>query len=296
MEIMLALLPVYLLAFLVAILKAKKILSNDSSVYLTPILFKIVAPALIFSILAQTTIDFGTLALLGYAVIFFVFFVIIFSFFKKFAGNDSKTQRAALVGGVSFAIGTVAYPIIQSAFASEVFAQVVVIDLTLVILFMLAAPIFAVGRVDAKSVGKLLLTDPILWSVYLGIGVSLFGIQLPSEVMKIFTFAGSGFSFLSAVILGFVVTIPTREQLKNVASMTIIKIAIWIILSIVLMQLPLPLITKQAIIMSISAPVGLFPVMYAEQYKLDKEFTAQWAIVNTFFMVLLYPFVVAVIQ
>lgn len=295
MQVLANLAPLYLIALVSYILKQRKVFSEDTAKVLVPIMFKLSGPALVYVAISSQHLDASSLLLIGIGAASFLVFWVVFGLLSKRLVAGDATQKALLLGGLSFAVGTIAYPLIQLSFPQSVFAKVVIIDLTLLILFMAIAPLLVSKESGIAKLTATLTRDPILWAVYLGVAASLLKIQLPQELFQVFQFAGNSFSFLSAVLLGVTVTVPSLEQFKKVFSAVAVKIMLWIMLSALIWFLPLSLEIKQATIMTISAPVGLFPVIYAKLYGLNEEFVAQMSVVGVFVTLFLYPLVIALI-
>jgi predicted permease len=295
MQVLANLAPLYLIALVSYILKQQKVFSEDTAKVLVPVMFKLSGPALVYVAISTQRLDASSLLLIGIGVLAFMVFWIVFGMLQKKLVTGETTQKALLLGGLSFAVGTIAYPLIQLSFPQSVFAKVVIIDLTLLILFMAIAPLLVSKENGKAKLVATLTKDPILLAVYLGVAASLLKVQLPQELFQVLTFAGDSFAFLSAVLLGVTVTVPSMEQFKKVFSAVTVKILLWVMLSVLIWFLPLSLEIKQATIMTISAPVGLFPVIYAKMYGLNEEFVAQMSVVGVFVTLMLYPLVIAVI-
>lgn len=284
--------PLYVTMLLTVYLKRKNILKEELSAMLRPLFFKVSAPALIVLILSSVAVTSQTALLIVWGIALFGLYAAIAVITQRVMGGSIMSQRAAGMALTSFAVGTVAYPLIQSVFSSEVFSRVIIIDLTLLVMFMATAPLWAEkGSSNVKGIVTLLTTDPILLSVYIGLALSIFRVTLPIEIVKILNLPAQAFSFLGAVMLGLSVTVPSQEQIRQVGKLVLIKIVPWIVLWAVL-RIFVPLDTLRAIILCISAPVGVMPLVYAEELKLDKQLVAQGIVVNTFIMVILYPLLI----
>ena len=262
MQVLLNIAPLYLLALLAYLLKARKVLPAETANVLIPILFKVCGPALAFVAISGQIFNATSLVLIALGAGAVLIFVGVFSIFSRRLIAEESTQKVLMLGGISFAGGTIAYPLIQLSFNSAVFAQAVIIDLTLLVVFMALAPVLVSKENGTKRLQETLLKDPIFWAVYLGILVSIFHLAVPEWIMKVASFASGSFSFVSAVLLGVTVALPSLLQLKKVTSGVSIKLVLGILLCIIVWYLPLPLITRQAFVLMVSSPIGMFPIVY----------------------------------
>lgn len=298
MNVFFNLAPLYVIAAISYFLKHRGIFDKDTAKVITPIIFKVCGPALVYLSLSKQHFDKSSLILIGLGMSFFFIYLLIFQVAKKYLAKEAKTQQALLLGAISFAVGSVAYPLVQVSFPSEVFAQVVILDLAMFILFLGLGPILvSTESNNKKAVFDLLLKNPILIAVYIGALASLTKFVTPAPLLSIVSFAGLSFSFLAAVLLGVTISIPTKEQFRRVTSAVGAKILVWIIIGLLCwFFLPLPIQTKQAIIMTISAPTGIFAIVYSRQYEQDGDFAAQMSVVGVFLMLVFYPILISLIS
>ncbi|WKZ24305.1 MAG: hypothetical protein QY312_01705 [Candidatus Dojkabacteria bacterium] len=293
--VLLNLFPLYATVFLSYLLKRYKVFPPQTADVLVPLVFKLAAPAVVFLALSAQTFGVSSLLLVLLGVISFFFVVGFFLISRRVISPRLETQNAFVLGGISFAVGTVAYPMLQLLFPSQVFAEAVIIDLTLLILFLSIAPLLVTRERNTSKLRETLLYNPILWAVYAGLAVSFIGISLPEGIVKFTHFAGDSFSFLAAVLLGVTIQLPNREQLQRVLLAVVLKNGAWIMLAWLIMLIPHIESYRHAFIMTIAAPVGIFPVIYAKLYGQDDEFAAQFSIVSVLFSLLIYPLLLWII-
>jgi hypothetical protein len=209
-----------------------------------------------------------------------------------------KQVRSALFLVLSY--GNVAYlgiPVLQNSYGEAAVPLAGVIS-SVYIFWMLTLGITLIElhsdqRMTAKEFVKYQLGNPLMLSVFIGLVLVLFKIQLPVVINEtIQLFAGS----VTAVVLfslGIFLGLHRAGNLRDWATALAWSVAILLVLPfafyLVVKNLGLSELQLKSTVLEAAMPLGLTPYALATQYKLETSLIARIVVVSTLLSLISIP-------
>lgn len=294
--------PLFFTIGVVIFLRYKKVLKKEDAKSISPLLFKLVLPFFVFTLLYEINIDSTDLNVSIFLIIIhFLLLLSIIGVGKVFNIKKQLTGTLLLLA-LAYSVGPVVYPFVQMNFDENIFGKVVLLDMSMFLMIMILAPIVAAvfnhdDKFNLRKIGKSLITDPILISLVLAVIVRVLGINVPEPFIKSFEYIGSSFSFLVAVFVALTLTLPSLQRVKLLLGLTLFRFisAIGIGFLIIVIVAPSEEM-KIALLMTLFTSFSSFPLVYTDKYKLDSDLVAQASIFSRIFAFILIPILIAVIK
>lgn len=292
--------PIFLTIAIVLLLKNRKIL-KDSKEVIAPLIFKFVLPFFVFSILYKVSFSADDLGLLVLVVILNILMMILFYAVFRLFKIANYIIGAGIICVIAYSVGPIIYPFVSLNFSQEIFSKVVIIDITLFVMIMILAPIIAAlfdtkAKINLKNVGKNIVTDLVLVTVFITLVLRIINIQVPESILKTADYIGAPFSLLATIYLALSLKKPDLSRVKLILSFVIARFVISIVgaLFIIAVLNPSSDLTK-ALILTFYSPISSFPLIYTYKHNLDSELVAQLNIVSVIIIFLTYPILITVL-
>lgn len=254
-------------------------------------------PALIFSALAKTKIDFhefGNLIIYNSAYIVISIFLAfpVAKILKLSVPTRSTLFLALCFGNISY----LGIPVLQSTYGDGVLPDATMISAVyLVWLFTLC--IFLVEKFSNEHQGwqqqlKTFLTNPLLLSVFFGILVSVFHVNIPSVLMKtVDLFAASVTAlvlFSLGIFLGFQPVGKFREWIPVAGFSLVILLVLPFIFYMIVGQM-FDKTHYRSWVLDAAMPMGLTPYVLSVRYNLNTSFASKVVVLSTILASLSLP-------
>ena len=249
------------------LLKSKGICKREHGQFLSTIIMNITLPCALLSSINNLEI---TPVLLIALLIGFLGNVITNVAGYFITAKETPMNRAlAMINMSGYNIGTFTLPFVQSFFPASAIAYVCLFD-TGNALMCLGGTFTAASVVvstDEKPtfhniIKKLFSSIPFCTYIVLFF-LSLFHIAIPNRVLMVTSIAGNANAFLAMLMIGIMLEINLDfSEIKTIKKLLIGRYTISIILSLIIyFVLPIDIIVKQMIILTLFAPVsGVAPV------------------------------------
>lgn len=249
------------------LLKSKGICKREHGQFLSTIIMNITLPCALLSSINNLEI---TPVLLIALLIGFLGNVITNVAGYFITAKETPMNRAlAMINMSGYNIGTFTLPFVQSFFPASAIAYVCLFD-TGNALMCLGGTFTAASVVvstDEKPtfhniIKKLFSSIPFCTYIVLFF-LSLFHIAIPNRVLMVTSIAGNANAFLAMLMIGIMLEIKLDfSEIKTIKKLLIGRYTISIILSLIIyFVLPIDIIVKQMIILTLFAPVsGVAPV------------------------------------
>lgn len=249
------------------LLKSKGICKREHGQFLSTIIMNITLPCALLSSINNLEI---TPVLLIALLIGFLGNVITNVAGYFITAKETPMNRAlAMINMSGYNIGTFTLPFVQSFFPASAIAYVCLFD-TGNALMCLGGTFTAASVVvstDEKPtfhniIKKLFSSIPFCTYIVLFF-LSLFHVAIPNRVLMVTSIAGNANAFLAMLMIGIMLEIKLDfSEIKTIKKLLIGRYTISIILSLIIyFVLPIDIIVKQMIILTLFAPVsGVAPV------------------------------------
>jgi predicted permease len=291
-------LPLFLIIFTGILFSRTKV----ASAYWIDILNKyalwIGFPALVINSLSRLEIIDGPVTqLVIYNSLFIVCCILLAYPFSAILKLSNHRRRTLFL---IFAFGNVAYlgiPVLQNVYGDDILPVAAILSAIyvfwLLTLGLILVEVHGEGHFHPTKLLIRLLKNPLLISVFIGIVLVVFQIQLPSAVGKtISMFAGSVTAvvlFSLGIFLGYQKMGTLRDWTISLAFVFITMILFPAIYWIFLRKSDIPSSFMQASILDAAMPLGLTPYALAQQYNLDTPFTARLVVLATLMSIIILP-------
>ena len=208
---------------------------------------------------------------------------------SKFPEEDRKVFRYSIINtNASF----VALPILNAILGSlgSVLTSVALIPIR-ISLWTIGLAIFIDEKDTAKKV-KAVLLNPSMVANYIGLVIMLLPVEYPAFIRRTFTTAGNGTTFLSMMIVGYVVS---KIELKKIIHPSVLYYCL-----IRLIVIPLALlavmklfgaddISTAVCVVIAGVPAGSFTAMMAARYHSNETLAGQVVFLSTLFSIITLP-------
>ena len=257
------------------IFKKKGFFKNEDGVLLSKIIMNITLPAALITGTNGFKINILTIFIIfigAFSNIFGIFFARIVD--RKIS---SKSEAINIINCTGYNIGNFAIPFAASFFEPTALVYMALFDIGNSV-FVLGGS-YAIAKNKVKGKGGINLKNifkslsksfPFLVYVILFI-MAIFKILVPKEILIISTLIGSANGFLAMLMIGIMLEINlTKKQVKQVSKLLGIRYLSNIILAIAgYFLLPIPLLTKQMIVLVLFAPLSTISAVYSKMIDED---------------------------
>ena len=246
-------------------------------------------PALIFSALAKTKIDFKEFENLilynsGYIIISIFLAFPIAKLLKLNVQTRSTLFLALCFGNISY----LGIPVLQNTYGDGILPDATMISAVyLVWLFTLC--IFLVEKFSNTHQGwkqqtKTFLTNPLLLSVFFGILVSALHINIPSVLMKTVDLFAVSVTALVLFSLGIFLGFQPIGKLREWIPVTGFSLVILLVLPLIFYVFVDQLFDKvhyRSWVLDAAMPMGLTPYVLSVRYDLNTGFASKVVVLST---------------
>ncbi len=270
--------PIVVFFLLGYVFKRLKLFRKEDGSVLLNLVFYLTMPALTFSSLFDTPLDFQLLYLPFIPLIIMIFTYLIGRLFLSIRKYETKTAGTFLIGSMIMNTGfTLGF--FHAGFGSEGFTKAILFDLGNSFLIFTWVYFIAVkagaqeGHSKMKLFKKIFLLPP-LWALILAIALKESQIKVPDVCMRFFDIAGQPTIPLIMLALGLYFE-PALHHLKRSFAVISIRMFGGLLISLLLIKFfSFDLITSVVIIGSSAAPVGYNTLVFSGMEDLDKDFAA----------------------
>ncbi|MDX9882801.1 MAG: AEC family transporter [Prolixibacteraceae bacterium] len=290
-------LPLFLAILTGALFSRHKSVNGDWVRILNDYALWIGFPALIFSALAKTNInfsEFGNLIIFNSAyIVFAVFLAFPISSIFKLGIQVKRTLFLVLAyGNVSY----LGIPVLQNTYGDAVLPEVTMIS-AVYLFWLFTLCIFLVEKYGDNRHGwlhqlKSFALNPLLLSVFLGIVVSVVKIEVPVVLMKTIDFFGTS---VTAVVLFSIGIFLGSQPIGNLRDW--IPTAGFSVLILFILPLVFYLVVScffynvhyRSWVLEAAMPMGLTPYVLSARYGLDTRFASRLVMMSTVLAMLSLP-------
>ncbi len=222
--------------------------------------------------------------------------ILVFPAAKMF-GLSAETKRTLFLilpfGNVSY----LGIPVLFNAFGEAVLPEAAIIS-AVYVFWLLTLAIFLIEiygeeKTNWRKVGKSLVQNPLLLSVFAGLAIVVFQIKLPEFVTKtIELFADSVTAvvlFSLGIFLGIQKLGRPKEWLQVVVLTLVTMLVIPYIFYRTVLLFPVENVNLTAIILDAAMPLGVTPYVLSVQYKLETTLVARVIVFGTILSMLIIP-------
>lgn len=228
--------------------------------------------------------------------------LLVYPFSALFRLPNLKRRTLFLI----FAFGNISYlgiPVLQNVFGNAILPVAAIISAVYLFwLFTLAIILIEVHGDNRSSPLKIaggLLKNPLLISVFVGVALVAFNIELPPVIGKTIGLFAESVTAVVLFSLGMFLGFQKKESWKSWLSpalfvfitMILFPAVFWLILR----NSSLPADYMQASILDAAMPLGLTPYALSQQYKLDTPFAARLVVLATFLSIFILSGWIAVL-
>lgn len=260
--------------------KKWKILKKDDGNVLATIIMNITLPCALLSSVGVIEIDVAMLTLLILGVIFNVAMV----FLGYLASSKYKPIRrsAYMINCSGYNIGNFTLPFVQSFFPGMGVAYVCMFDVGNAIMCLggtFAIALAVCNKEENISVGSVIkrLTSSIPFMVYIVIFIlSVFSLSIPTSILSITNYIGNANGFLVMLMIGLLLEIKMdRRDAKDVILILGIRfISSGIFAALCYWLLPLPILARKILVLSLLAPVSTMATVFSRRCGYEKDMPA----------------------
>jgi predicted permease len=283
-----AILPVFIMALLgFALAKSGRAMDGGTTAFLVA---TVGTPALVFSNLATTPFNSGTLASLAAAtVIAITFYLVVGAITLKASGLKLRTYLPSLAFPNA---GNLGLPLALYAAGQEGLNDAIIIFAVTSIANMTAGQVIAAGRGKWARA----LRSPILPAVALGIACAYFRVALPLWLTNTLSLLSGLTIPLMLLMLGTSLAKIQVTGFPRAAALSVLRISMGTAAGFVLASAfgftgP----ERVAFVLQCAMPVAVYNYLFAQMYNNDPEEVASLVIVSTVLSVATTPILLAVL-
>ena len=291
-------LPLFLVIFAGVLFSRTKV----SSEYWVEILNKyalwIGFPALVIFSLMQLNLEgksYTSLIILN-SVFIIVCMLLAFPVSKIFGFSLNMKRTLFLIlpfGNVSY----LGIPILYNTFGKEALPIAAIISAVyvfwLLTLAILLIEVYGEDRINPKKLFLSLVQNPLLLSVFIGLAIVAFKIQIPGVVEKTIELFADSVTAVVLFSLGIFLGMQKIGNPKEWIQVAILSLVTMFILPLIFYEVVLLLPNETAnlkeIIIDASMPLGVTPYVLAVQYKLKTTLVARVIVLGTIFSMVIIP-------
>lgn len=291
-------LPLFLVIFTGALFSRTKVASKDWVEILNQYALYIGFPALVIASLMNLEVNgnsYPTLILVnsGYIIFCLLLAVPIARIF-----NLSLEMKRTLFLVLPF--GNVAYlgiPVLSNALGAEILPIAAIISAVyvfwLLTLAVILVEVYGKTRTEPKKLALSLAQNPLLLSVFIGLAIVWFQIELPDFLSKTINFFADS---VTAVVLFSLGIFLGMQKIGNISEwsrvfvysiLTMIVLPFLLYAIVILFNLEIPYL--KAVIIDAAMPLGLTPYALSVQYKLKTSLVARVVVLATLLSMVVIP-------
>ncbi|MBT3386202.1 MAG: AEC family transporter [Prolixibacteraceae bacterium] len=291
-------LPLFLVIFAGLLFSRTKVSSENWVEILNKYALWIGFPALVIFSLMQLDLDGKSYTSLILLNTIFIFASMFLAFpVSKFFGLSVNMKRSLFLilpfGNVSY----LGIPILYSAFGNEVLPIAAIISAVyvfwLLTLAILLIEIYGEDKINLKKLFLSLVQNPLLLSVFIGLAIVAFKIQVPGFVEKTIQLFAESVTAVVLFSLGIFLGMQKTGKLKEWIQVAILSVVTMFILPLVfymiVLFLPYEINNLKAIIIDAAMPLGVTPYVLAIQYKLKTTLVARVVVFGTILSMFIIP-------
>lgn len=288
-NIILSILPIFLVIASGSFLKIFKIADERWVSALNSFSYYIAFPALIINSFISARGGLNTGLFFGNAIIMLIVSAVLYAILRIMRIRK-ETANAYLVCGVFGNFAYLGFPFITSVLPGTETDVSLVIASSLLVLFsaVLIALEFSKTNKLHLDMLKNLLANPLLISVAIGFFFFRFGVSFPAPLHKAIIMLANSASPVALVSIGvfLVRKITLRDAFFKTAPLIILKLAVIPFLFYLLrpgnIDFTIPILES-------AMPVAITPFVLAEKYPMDKDLVLQGIVLTTILSVLTLP-------
>lgn len=203
--------------------------------------------------------------------------------------------------------GNIAYlgiPVLQNALGEQILPAAAIISAVFVF-WMLTLALILIElsgdeKIHLKNLSMNLVQNPLLLSVFVGMFIVLFRIELPEFISKTIGFFAESVTAVVLFSLGIFLGMQNIGKLKEwyrvfafvVVTMLILPFFYYLVLKTSNLQTDF----IKASVIDAAMPLGLTPYALSLQYKLDTKLAARIVVLGTFLSVFIIPLWIALVK
>lgn len=262
------------------LLKQFKILKKEDGFTLATIIMNVTLPCALFSNANGIVINGAMIVLIIMGIVLNLLMVAVGYFVSK--GKPAPTRAAFMINCSGYNIGNFVLPFVQAFFPGMGVAYLCMFDVGNALMglggtFAIASSVVSSDqKLTVKSVVKKLFSS-IPFDVYIVIFfLALFKIKIPAPVLSITDFIGAGNGFLAMLMIGILLEIKiSHNDFKDLISILSYRLLGNVLLMLLcFFLLPLPLLARKILVISIAAPISTVSAVFTRQCKYEGEVAA----------------------
>lgn len=285
-------LPLIFLFILGYFLKKKGIISSRDSKTVGNLLSKVVLPALIIKSLATVELKANLLYLPLSALCVVISLTLIGYLIAKGLKLEKKTKGAFITTFPTFEGGAIGYPFMLLVFGDLGLSRIVLFDfaqaiyLFTVIYFLSCS--FGNTNSNFKSILFKIIQTPLIWSIFIGLGLNLLGWQFP---LLIDTLGIISQSFIFLMFMLVAIAFEFELSAFKLSSLSVVlKTGIGGVLGWLFSQLfGLSGVEQVAVMVGSTLPPSLLTLIFTEENFLDTKFVANFISLGFVFALVFLP-------
>ena len=196
--------------------------------------------------------------------------------------------------------GNVSYlgiPILYNAFGANILPEAAIISAVyvfwLLTLAIIMIEIFGEEKINIKKLGRSLVRNPLLLSVFVGLAIVLLKIRLPDYAEKTIELFADSVTAVVLFSLGIFLGMQSIGKLKDWLQVLALTLLTMLFLPFIFYQIVLLLnietTSLKAIIIDAAMPLGVTPYVLAVQYKLKTTLVARVIVLGTLLSMVIIP-------
>lgn len=277
----------------------KNIITKEINKGLTDLLLNITLPLLIissFNLKFSDEIKMNIIICAFYSGVTLVVAIVISKLLLKPLRKEDK--YIIQFSNVFSNCGFMGFPIIEGLYGKEglIYASIFNVLFT-VFMWTYGVGMFT-GGISKENIKKVLV-NPSIIAVLVGIIMMVFGVSLPSLIMKPIEMIGGMTSALSMIIVGVILSnVDFKEYMKDYSlyyGAALKLLIIPIVIYFVMIFLPVPTILMKIIVLLHAMPTAAMLPIFAESFGKDKEYASVLLFMTTLCCMVTFPVVLFIV-
>jgi len=298
-DVLIKILPVYLLFLAGIVLKLLKIIKKENAEFLLKLVFYFTLPALIIRSLSSVPLDFkvSLMPLISALIILITYFFSLI--YVKINKLPAEKAGVLFAGTMILNIGFI-IPFVHSVYGDYGLSRLLLFDFSNG--FLAYSVVYAIavrhGNKDnnLKSVWKKLLFSPPLWALMIALFLNIFHLQIPVNIVPFLEISGNLTIPLLLIAIG-VFFEPQLTQFRNLAAAVFIRMILGLLLGFIFVKIfQLEGINKLIVLAGASAPAGFNTLTFATLENLDKKFAAVFVSVSILIAMIWIPILILLMK
>lgn len=193
--------------------------------------------------------------------------------------------------------GFIGFPVINSLYGKEALIYASIFNIAFTVLIWTYGISLFTGGINKSNIKKVMV-NPSIVTVFIGIGILLFGIDVPDVIMTPIEMVGNMTSPLSMIIIGAIlVEIDFKSYLKDktlyyamFTKLLVVPIITYFILSFT----PCPKEVLRVLVLLQAMPSAAMLPIFTESYGGDKGYSSMLMFLTTLFSIISFPMMLMV--